>query len=97
MPKFTVRVELHGASEAQYDELHEAMEAEGFVRWIKAAGQKYQLPTAEYNLPGSTLTKYHVLNRARRAAQSVKPTPTPWILVTKSAGRTWDGLEPWHG
>jgi hypothetical protein len=97
MTNFTTRVELHDADEDNYEELHDAMKAEGFVRWIKDQdGNKLRLPTAEYNLPDATLNRQQVLQRAKRAADSVKPNPTPWILVTESAGRTWSGLKAWR-
>ena len=56
MTNYTTRVELHGATHDQYDDLHEAMEAKGFVRWIKFEKGKKQLSTAEYNMPGTSLT-----------------------------------------
>jgi hypothetical protein len=97
MTNYTTRVELHGADEDEYEALHDAMEAEGFVRWIEnSSGEKLRLPTAEYNLSDSTLDRKQVVKRAERAAESVKPNPTPWILVTESAGRTWSGLKPWR-
>lgn len=34
MTSYTVRVELHGADDDDYANLHAAMEDEGFVRWI---------------------------------------------------------------
>lgn len=49
MPKFITRVELHGATWQDYDNLHQQMEARGFSRIIVADdGQRYHLPTAEY-------------------------------------------------
>ena len=97
MTNFITRVELHGADEDDYEALHEEMRAEGFVRWIQDQdGNKLRLPTAEYNLPGATFTRKQVLQRAQRAANSVKPNPAPWVLVTESAGRTWSGLKPWR-
>jgi hypothetical protein len=96
MTNFTVRVELHDADDDDYSRLHEAMEEGGFVRWISDRNEsKDQLPTAEYNLANSALDRSAVLERARTAADSVKRKPTPWILVTESAGRTWSGLKPW--
>jgi hypothetical protein len=97
MTNFTTRVELHGASEDEYDELHEAMHAKGFVRWIKNQdGEKFRLPTAEYNFSSSSRTVDEVVSLAEQAADSVKPSPTPWIIVTESAGRRWAGLKPWR-
>lgn len=96
MTNFTVRVELHGATNDQYDDLHEAMEAQGFVRWVKDGdGNKSQLPTAEYNMQGSSLTRSQAQKRAENAASSVKANPQPYVLTTESNGRTWSGLKPW--
>ena len=96
MANYTVRIELHGASEDQYDDLHARMENEGFVRWIKSNEHKYRLPTAEYNLTNSALTVGQVRDKAKAVADAVKPTPKPWILVTESNGRSWSGLEVWR-
>jgi hypothetical protein len=97
MTSFTVRVELHDAKEKDYTSLHAAMEDEGFVRWIVGSDDtKDRLPTAEYNMADVSLTSSEVLKRAKSAANSVKPSPTPWIIVTESAGRRWSGLKPWR-
>ena len=93
MPNFTVRVELHGADETDYENLHEAMERKGFVRWIESNGGRYRLPTAEYNLLDAGMDKAKVLEIAKSTASSVKRSPSPWVLVTESAGRTWSDLE----
>ncbi len=98
MTSYTVRVELHDADDDDYASLHEAMGDQGFVRWIKGSnGSKDQLPTAEYNMPNTNHNRSEVLDRAKTAANSVKPKPAPWIVVTESAGRTWSGLKPWKG
>lgn len=83
MTAYTVRVELHDA-EGFYDDLHEAMKAQGFNRWISIDGVKFQLPTAEYSIPQTDLSASQVLARAERAANLVKPRPQPSILVTKT-------------
>lgn len=88
MSAYTVRVELHDA-EGLYDDLHEAMEAQGFKQWILIAEEKFQLPTAEYSLPQSDLSASQVLARAELAANSVKPKPQPSILVTKTEIRRY--------
>ncbi len=88
MTAYTVRVELHDA-EGLYDDLHEAMEAHGFNRWILIDGETFQLPSAEYSLPQSDLSASQVLARAERAANSVKPKPQPSILVTKTEIRRY--------
>jgi hypothetical protein len=97
MTSYTVRVELHDADEDDYSNLHAAMEDEGFVRYITGSdGSKDRLPTAEYNLPSTDLTRADILKRAKEAANTAKPNPTPWIIVTESAGRSWSGLKPWR-
>lgn len=97
MTNYMVRVELHHADDDDYANLHAAMEDEGFVRYITGTdGSKNRLPTAEYNLPNSDLARADVLNRAKDVANVVKPNPTPWVIVTESAGRSWSGLTPWR-
>jgi hypothetical protein len=60
---FTVRVELHDADDDDYASLHEAMEEQRFVRWIRDSdGNRKRLPTAEYNMadtPSRSLTHWH--------------------------------------
>ncbi len=77
MPNFTVRIELHGADETDYEN----------------NGGRYRLPTAEYNLLDAGMDKAKVLEIAKSTASSVKRSPRPWVLVTESAGRTWSDLE----
>jgi hypothetical protein len=97
MTSYTVRVELHEADEDDYANLHGEMEERGFVRWIVGGdGSKDRLPTAEYNLADTDIRRDEVLKRAKAAANAVKPNPTPWIVVTESAGRRWSGLKPWR-
>jgi len=51
MARVTARVELHGASERDYQNLHTAMQHEGYARWVRADDNStYHLP------PGSTFT-----------------------------------------
>lgn len=96
MAKYTVRIELHDADEKDYVDLHAAMEKAGFVRWIEGdSGNRYQLPTAEYNLTGTALDGEKVKNLALKVANSIKPKPAPWVLVTKSVERRWSNLERW--
>jgi photosystem II stability/assembly factor-like uncharacterized protein len=90
MAAFTVRVELHSASEADYQILHVAMEIRGFSRYITSDdGTTYHLPTAEYNREGN-LTRQQVLDSAKIAANTTGKKYA--ILMTESAGRTWVGL-----
>lgn len=90
MAKFTTRVELHQAKEADYETLHKAMEQKGFVRHITSKkGIKYHLPTAEYNYEGRG-NRSKVLTLAKEAALSTSKSHS--ILVTKSRGREWYNL-----
>lgn len=92
MTNFTTRVELHDANGADYQNLHAAMQAEGFSRTIVSEnGTRYHLPTAEYNFVGP-LTRAEVLAKARAAAAKVRKSFE--VLVTESAGRTWHNLRP---
>ena len=90
MASFTIRVELHYASEADYQTLHSAMERAGFSRFITSDdGITYHLPLAEYNREGN-LTRSQVLASARTAADTTRKTYA--VLVSETSGRTWVGL-----
>jgi photosystem II stability/assembly factor-like uncharacterized protein len=90
MPSFTTRVELHQATYQDYENLHSAMSEAGFSRYITSDdGNTYHLPTAEYDRSG-ILTRSQVLSQAKAAANSTGKSNA--VLVTESAGRTWNGL-----
>lgn len=90
MTAFTTRIELHGATGSDYEDLHGQMARQGFTRTIVSNdGIRYQLPTAEYNMEAQ-LARADVLARAKAAASAVKPSFE--VLVTESAGRTWHAL-----
>jgi hypothetical protein len=92
MARYTVRVELHNAEWEDYDELHEAMENEGFSRQITSSdGKTYHLPWAEYDRETPSGRK-GVLDAAKRAADTTGKAHS--ILVTESAGRMWHNLPP---
>jgi hypothetical protein len=91
MAQFTVRVELHQATLADYDVLHSAMGRQGFTRSIVADdGQTYHMPWAEYNGSGN-LGSTQVRDLARAAANVTGKANA--ILVTESRARAWVGLE----
>lgn len=95
MAQFTVRIELHGASSAHYDLLHERMEAANFKRalaGIDSSGAQgwWQLPTGEYDFE-STGNVQLVRDQAKMIADSVKPGA--WVLVTEVANRSWSTLK----
>jgi len=88
---YTTRVELHRATDRDYETLHNAMRSEGFSRLIRSDdGLAYHLPTAEYDYVGDRSID-QVLAAAKRAAETTRLNHG--ILVTKSNGRTWIGLE----
>jgi hypothetical protein len=90
---FTVRVELHRASGADYDTLHDRMYQAGFKRYIRGhtptgEAAAWALPTAEYDHT-SDLPATAVRDRVMVIAQSVQAAPAPWVLVTQVATRAW--------
>jgi hypothetical protein len=90
MANFTVRVELHKAEWADYDQLHAAMEQKGFSRQITSdEGRAYQMPWAEYNGTGN-LTSAQVRDIAREAADSIGKQNA--VFVTEAVSRAWIGL-----
>jgi hypothetical protein len=92
MARFTVRVELHDAQRDVYEVLHTAMESEGFSRFITdGQGIRYHMPWAEYNRDAD-ITSDAVLESAKRAANRTGKKYE--VLVTESAGRTWQNLLP---
>jgi hypothetical protein len=67
------------------------MEEEGFSRQIKSSdGTLYHLPTAEYNRR-SNKTKDQIRDSAAAAASTTGKEYG--IIVTESAGRSWQGLK----
>lgn len=92
MASFTTRVELHGASSEDYDNLHAAMAQEGFSRFIRSGeGHWYQLPTAEYDRVAE-MTAGQVSESAKRAANSTGKKSS--VLVSQSSIRAWEDLAP---
>jgi len=90
MARYTVRVELHDAERDDYDELHTAMEDEGFSREVTSDdGKTYHLPWAEYNRDTAS-SRSAVLDSAKRAAETTGKEYE--VLVTESAGRVWYNL-----
>ncbi|CRM38469.1 MULTISPECIES: type V toxin-antitoxin system endoribonuclease antitoxin GhoS [Pseudomonas] len=90
MANFTVRVELHGADESDYETLYEHMKAKGFTKTITGGdGKVYALPPAEYNLV-KEITRDKVRDLAVTAAKATKKSAG--VLVTEGT-RSWSGLE----
>lgn len=90
MPNFTVRVELHGADERDYETLYEHMKAKGFKKTITGGdGRIWDLPPAEYNLI-KELTRDQVRDLAAEAAKATRKKAG--VLVTEGS-RCWIGLD----
>ena len=90
MANFTVRVELHNAQWADYDQLHAAMEQRGFSRQITSDdGKTYQMPWAEYN-GSANLTSGQVRDIAKAAADTTGKQNA--VFVTEAVSRAWIGL-----
>jgi hypothetical protein len=90
MSNYLVRVELHGATYVNYEHLHKAMAAKGFVRNILGGdGKTYALPTAEYvaSTPQGGAT---VRTQAEAAAASTRLNHA--ILVVDFSQAWWNGL-----
>lgn len=86
MSRFTVRVELRNSNDADYNELHRLMEANGFSRTIRTdAGETYCMPSGEYSYTSLTRGKASVGNLANSVARQIRANPR--ILVTESDGR----------
>lgn len=92
MSAFTTRIELHdNASYWDYARLHEAMEENGFSRYIvSTSGVKYHLPEAEYYSLGTN--RAEVLFLAKTAAKTTGNSFS--VLVTGDSGMIWEGLAP---
>ncbi len=87
MAKFVTRVELHGATYADYETLHTAMAAVGFRRSVLGTdGKWYQLPTAEYSIDTDNDLAW-VRDAARRAANTTGRSS--WVVSVKSDGMAW--------
>lgn len=90
MASFITRVELHGASQSDYETLHAEMAREGFARTITSdQGITYHLPTAQYEFVGNT-TRSAVLEKAKAAASRTRKAFG--AIVTEAAGSTWHNL-----
>ncbi|MGA0600521.1 hypothetical protein ACO2Q3_07430 [Caulobacter sp. KR2-114] len=88
MADFTVRVELRGGSEGDYDALYVAMEKSGYLRIVQADdGSWYQLPSGEFNLRNSDLTVRQVADFAKQVAENIRQGA--WVIVTQAVARYW--------
>ncbi|HBN7019233.1 TPA: DUF2622 domain-containing protein [Escherichia coli] len=93
MAKFTVRIELRNSQDADYDELHDKMEAKGFSRTVAmtSSDSVLLLPSAEYSYESETKDKADVGKLAQSVAEQIRKNPK--VMVTKSAGRWYSNLD----
>ena len=86
MPRFTVRVELHGAEDEPdvYSELHAAMKGRNFSRTISFGNVRYELPSAEYTRSGDKLSGEQVLEDAKAAASEVWEVFSVFVTMTEA-------------
>lgn len=92
MSTYIVRVELHGASGSDYNELHDAMKSSGFSRNIVSSeGRAYQLPTAEY-VANSPEEASKVCDIAYSIASRIRPNPS--VIASAYSTAAWKGLTP---
>jgi hypothetical protein len=90
MASFTIRVELHGASSADYKRLHDAMFAAACRVFVRGDnGVLYVMPTGEYDYQSDTLSVEQVRTNILAIARVVHPTMEPWVFVTQVAARAW--------
>lgn len=91
MASFTARIELHSATYEDYNVLHAAMQARGFLRTIVGNdGKTYWLPTGTYDAAAATVS----LTRARDiAVEAARVTNKSFeVFVVERNGAAWLGL-----
>jgi hypothetical protein len=87
MATFLTRVELHGASGADYEQLHAEMAKLQFRRTVVADdGTTYQLPTAEY-ISNSELPIESVRDLAYVAVKATGRTG--WVISVRYDVAAW--------
>ena len=92
MTDFLTRVELHGATAADYEVLDQAMTAANFSKTIRSArGLIYNMPSATYFSQAFNMSAAEVRNLAIAAAQR---TGLRYDVIT-AAGDTAFALHPW--
>ena len=92
MTDFMTRVELHGAGDADYRVLDEAMIGAHFSKTIQSSrGLIYNMPSATYFSQAFNLSAAEVRNLAIAAARQ---TGLRYDVIT-TAGETAFALHPW--
>lgn len=92
MPDYIVRVELHGATSADYTKLHSDMKAAGFSQTIRGSDRvDYALPTAEYTATTSK-DAAGVCEVAYTVAARIRLNPS--VVSSEYKSVVWKGLSP---
>jgi hypothetical protein len=80
---YTLRIELHDASWADYDELYVLLEAVGITNVTIADGVEYPMPPGEYRYRGNATLDQMVTMAKAAAARLTKACA---VLVTEAGG-----------
>jgi hypothetical protein len=90
MSTFITRVELHHATEADYERLHSAMAQQGYARTIMSDdGRRYRLPWAEY----CAVANWTLEEARTAAANAAASTGRSFAVLTSlTNGVAWQGL-----
>lgn len=92
MTNYVTRIELRGSPSGEdYQALHDAMEAKGFVRTITGDdGKTYKLPNAMYYV-SSNLSTSQICTAANEAANSVWTSCR--VFSCEAPSSSWNGLD----
>jgi hypothetical protein len=91
MASYLGRVELHYASDDDYQTLHAAMAQRGYSRMIVGGnGSTYYLPTGTYDIASTTISLQQALDAANAAAKTTGKNYS--IIVAERSGAQWIGL-----
>lgn len=91
MADYLARVELHAATDEDYETLHTQMQHRGFLRVIRGNNQiVYHLPTGTYVMRNTNVTLEDALNPAGAATQATGRASS--IIVVAWTHAMWRGL-----
>jgi hypothetical protein len=91
MTDYMIRVEMHGATYADYERLHSLLAAKNVTNFIFSDQRvRYRLPTAMYTYTG-TETPEQVRIAVAQVAASVRANPA--VFVTVRGISSWQGLQ----
>jgi hypothetical protein len=91
MSDYLIRVEMHGATYADYERLHALLSAKNVINFIYSDQQvRYRLPTAMYTYTGAE-TAEQVRTAVAQIAASVAANPAVFVAVRGAS--SWQGLQ----